>query len=123
MSVRCLIEITRHTPYLDAVSADEDSRGIWILFHGLRHAMLELLSGGVLDDRHLQSVWILEACLEVDSLEITVEQRPVCLAVSPGMNGVMCVCYLIISLSSARHACSSQFNLALLASHMSRALS
>jgi hypothetical protein len=45
-------------------------RGIWILFHGLRHAKLELLSGGVLDDRHLQSVWILEACLEVDNLEI-----------------------------------------------------
>lgn len=49
--------LTRHTPYVDAVSADEDTRGIWILFHGLRHAILEvLLVGGVFDDRHLQSV-------------------------------------------------------------------
>jgi hypothetical protein len=49
--------ITRRTPYVDAVSADEDARGVWILFHGLRHAILEvLLVGGVFDDRHLQSV-------------------------------------------------------------------
>ena len=58
MSVRRIIVIiTRHTPYVDAMSADEDSRSIWILFHGLCHAILEvLLVGGVFDDRHLQSV-------------------------------------------------------------------
>jgi hypothetical protein len=60
MSVRCarIIEIiTRHTPHVDAMSADKDTRGIRILFHGLRHAILEVfLVWGVLDDRHLQSV-------------------------------------------------------------------
>lgn len=51
------IDIICHTPYVDAVSADEDSRGIWILFHSLRHAILEVfLVGCVFDDRHLQSV-------------------------------------------------------------------
>jgi len=65
------------------------------------------------------SVWI----LEVDDLEINGGTGPravLCLVVSPGMDAVMCVCYLIISLSSARHVCSSQFKLASLASHMSR---
>ena|SRR6266849_4995626 len=57
MSVRRLIKNTRHTPYVDAVSADEDPRGIRILFHGVRHTILEvLLVGGVFDDRHLQSI-------------------------------------------------------------------
>lgn len=59
MSVWCAapIEITLHTPYVDAVSADEDSRGIWILSHSLRHAILEvLLVRCIFDDRHLQSV-------------------------------------------------------------------
>src|SRR5258708_15896669 len=59
MSVRRLIEITRHrpTPYVDAVSTDEYPRGIRILAHGLRHAILEvLLIGSIFDNRHLQSV-------------------------------------------------------------------
>jgi len=76
--------------------------------------------GAVIKD--IISVWI----LEVDHLETNggTGPRAVVFAVSPGMDAVMCVCYLIISLSpaTARHACSSfqQFNLAPLVSHMSR---
>jgi hypothetical protein len=65
-------------------------------------------------------VWI----LEVEDLVMNGGTGPravLCLAVSPGMDTTMRICYLIISLSYSCHACSSfrQFNLASLASRMS----
>ena len=50
-------ETPKCTPYVDAVSTDEDRGGIWILLHGLRHAFFKVfLMGSILDNWNLQSV-------------------------------------------------------------------
>jgi hypothetical protein len=55
--VRCAIETIGRTPYVDAVSTDENGGSIWVLPHGIRHAIFEvLLIGGIFDNRYLQSV-------------------------------------------------------------------
>src|SRR5947208_7998603 len=56
-SVGHATETAGHTPYVDAVSTDENRGGIWILLHGLRHAIFEVfLIGRILDNWHLQGV-------------------------------------------------------------------
>src|SRR6266702_4488683 len=47
------------TPYVYAVAADQHGGGVWIVLHGVGHAVFEvLLVGGIFDDRHFQGVEI-----------------------------------------------------------------